>query len=94
MHLEAGLGSSLAARSRPRRVQDAPRTRQDGARRRPGGDKNRLKIKFRCQEASETDLGPILGGFLVDFGAIWDRFLEDFGLNFGWVFDVFWKELG
>ena len=43
------------------------------------------KNGFGCQDASETDLGPILDGFLVDFwynfGAILDRFLMDFGGN-------------
>ena len=75
------LGSTLAARRRPRRVQDPPGTRQEVARTRPGEAKKRRKLGFGCQDGLESDLGPILGGFLVDFRS-----------DFGWIFDGFGVE--
>ena len=75
------LGSTLAARRRPRRVQDPPGTRQEVARTRPGEVKKRRKLGFGCQDGLLSDLGPILGGFFVDFRS-----------DFGWIFDGFGVE--
>ena len=69
------LGSSLAARRRPRRVQDAPRARQDA----PGGAQEATKIDEKSNFEAKTLPRPTWDPFWVDFWWIFGRFLDDLG---------------
>ena len=90
------LDASWAPAWRPGGAQDASRTRLGRARRSPGGVQERRKLGFGCQDGLESDLGPILGGFLVDFGldfgCIFDRFGIDFLLFVRCIFEGTWTQ--